>query len=303
MRALFSVLAVLSLVPAAAFAGPWRTGAAGYERALKEQQSSGAPVFVYFRTEWCGYCKKLDAGPLANRDVQEYLEAFERIAVNPEDGSKEQALSNRFGVKGYPSVFVVMPGGSPRKIANYYDGKEGAVKFLAALRAVAGNPKPRESSSVGKVQGMPPMSAEIIAAIPQDVIDLQEEARHGEAIARLTRALKTTRGKDEAPLYFARAISYRAEGKKVDAATDLDEAVRADPDFIEARVLLARTYMDLTLWDEALETLDATLKKTQSAEAHWLRGYSLGQKGRKKDSKAAYAAACKLGKKEACSRK
>lgn len=308
MRRLAPVLAlsvlVLSLAPVVASAGPWRTGAAGYERAVKEQQTTRAPALVYFRTEWCGYCKKLDAGPLANGDVQKYLEVFERIAVNPEDGAKDKALSDKFGVTGYPSLYVVMPGGSPQRIATFYGkGEEDAKKFLAALRKVAGDPKVGETSTVAKVQGMAPMSAEVIKAIPQDVIDLQEEGRHGEAIARLTRALEKTRGKEEAPLYFARAISFRAEGKKADAASDLDEAVRADPDFIEAHVLLCRTYMDLTLWDDALESLESLVEKAPTGEAYWLRAYALSKKGRAKESKADYATACKLGKKEACARK
>lgn len=304
MRVLAAVLALLVLAPVAASAGPWRSGAAGYERALKEQQTSRAPAFVYFRTEWCGYCKKLDAGPLANRDVQDYLAAFERVAINPEDGSREKAISDRFGVKGYPSVYVVMPGSAPQKITAYYGtNEEDAKKFLAALRNVAGDPKVAETSTVGKVQGLAPVNATVIAAIPQEVIDLQEEGRHGEAIARLTRALEKARGKNEAPLYFARAISHRAEGKKVDAAEDLDAAVRADPDLIEAHVLLCRTYMDLTLWEDALESLESLVEKAPSGESYWLRAYTLSKKGRVKDSKADYAKACALGKKEACSRK
>jgi len=300
-----SVVVLLAfLPPSSSFAGPWRSGAAGYERAVKEQQTSGAPAFVYFRTEWCGYCKQLDAGPLANRDVQDYLAAFERISINPEDGAKEKAISDRFGVKGYPAVYIVMPGASPQKVATFYGtSKEDAEKFLAAMKNIAGTPKVPEKTTVGKVQGLAPMSATVLASIPQEVIDMQEEGRHGEAIARLTRALEKTRGKEEAPLYFARAISHRAEGKKVDAASDLDEAVRADPDFIEAHVLLCRTYMDLTLWDEALEALESLVEKAPSGESYWLRAYALSKKGRAKESKADYAKACKLGKKEACARK
>lgn len=304
VRILAPVLALLTLVPAISAASPWRAGATGYERAVKEQQTSRAPAFVYFKTEWCGYCKKLDDGPLANRDVQDYLAAFERIAVDPEDGVKDKALADKFGVKGYPSVYVVMPGGTPQKIATFYGkGEEDAKKFLAALRNVAGDPKMPATSSVSKVQGLPPVSAEILKSIPQEVIDMQEEGRHGEAIARLTRAIGKSRGKEQAPLYFARAISHRAESKKVDAAQDLDEAVRLDPDFIEAHVLLCRTYMDLTLWDDALQSLESLVEKAPTGEAYWLRAYTLTKKDRPKEAKADYAAACKLGKKEACSRK
>lgn len=307
MRSLVVALALV-LAPGAALAGPWRSGAAGYERAIVEQKTSGAPAFVYFRTEWCGYCKKLDNGPLANRDVQDYLANFERIAVNPDNGGKDRALADKFGVKGYPSVYVVMPGGTPQKIQAFYDAKEGAKKFLAALKNVAGEvgtpAAAAANSSVVRPQGMGPLGVELLKAIPQEVIDLQEEGRHEEATARLTRALdRQAHGKETAPLYFARAISYRAEAKRVDAAEDLDQAVTEDPEFMEARLLLARTYMDLTLWDEAVTALNAALERVPTAEGHWLRAYALSQKGRSKESKADYAAACKLGKKEACAKK
>src|SRR5688572_4639092 len=87
----------------------WRTGAAGVWAATRELETDGTPVFVYFRTDWCGVCKQMEAGSLSSPKVIEYMRGFAKVSVNPEKGREEKKLAEEYGVRGYPSMFVILP--------------------------------------------------------------------------------------------------------------------------------------------------------------------------------------------------
>jgi thiol-disulfide isomerase/thioredoxin len=90
-----------------ASAGPWFHGAAGYARAVELQRQLNVPLVVYFYTDWCGYCRALDNKYLPSAPVQEYLQGVVKVRINPEHGKAERALSQRYGISGYPSFFVI----------------------------------------------------------------------------------------------------------------------------------------------------------------------------------------------------
>ncbi|MCM3871059.1 MAG: thioredoxin family protein [Pyrinomonadaceae bacterium] len=85
----------------------WLNGAAGYARAVELQKQLNVPLVVYFYTDWCPYCRTLDNKYLPSAPVQDYLRGVVKVRINPEHGQAERALSNRFGVNGYPSFFVM----------------------------------------------------------------------------------------------------------------------------------------------------------------------------------------------------
>jgi thiol:disulfide interchange protein len=96
----------------------WRSGAEGYEAARREQQEANAPLVVYFYTDWCPYCDQFNERVLQTSEVQNALAPFAKVRINPEDGPKEEAISEQFGVSGYPSFFVVPAGTqSPIKLS------------------------------------------------------------------------------------------------------------------------------------------------------------------------------------------
>ncbi|MCP4200871.1 MAG: thioredoxin fold domain-containing protein [bacterium] len=95
----------------------WFQGAAGFNRGLERARTKNQAVLVYFYADWCGYCRQLESELLSRAVVQEYTKYLVKIKVNPEKGAAERALANRYGVTGYPSVFVHPAGlGGAKKI-------------------------------------------------------------------------------------------------------------------------------------------------------------------------------------------
>ena len=87
-------------------------------------------------SDWCGWCKKLDADYLAVPEVQAYLARTPRVSINPDHGGREQELARRYGVRGYPT-FLVVParGGDPVRVHPFRnDGHLRPAQFVEACR-------------------------------------------------------------------------------------------------------------------------------------------------------------------------
>jgi len=94
----------------------WYEGASGYAEAEREHRLRGTSMVVYFYTDWCGYCKRMDSGILSTTEASVFLDRTLKVKVNPEQGSAEQALASSYGVRGYPSFFVVSAKGPPSRV-------------------------------------------------------------------------------------------------------------------------------------------------------------------------------------------
>jgi thiol:disulfide interchange protein len=113
-RLLLTVLALLltvTLVPTAQalpkVIETWYEGALGYELAVEEARSSQKPMFVYFRADWCGYCKQFEETLLSSDTVQSYFgEEVIAVTINPEVGNDEARLAMAYQVEGFPAIFM-----------------------------------------------------------------------------------------------------------------------------------------------------------------------------------------------------
>jgi glutaredoxin len=97
----------------------WYQDASGYEEAARQQKLLHVPMFVYFRVDWCPHCRAFDQ-LLEEQAVRSQLGPYLKVRVNPEHGKEEKALQEqRFGSKGYPSLFIVdSDGGAPRRLSH-----------------------------------------------------------------------------------------------------------------------------------------------------------------------------------------
>jgi thiol:disulfide interchange protein len=134
----------LSATAAAAIApSSWREGAAGHVRARAEAQTAARPVFVYFYTDWCPYCREFQKELLDTGPVESYLRGITRVKINPEKGPEEARLAREYGVTGYPALFVIADGGRPQQVARStrHNGQprlKTPEEFVATLRQAAG---------------------------------------------------------------------------------------------------------------------------------------------------------------------
>lgn len=122
----------------------WFSGADGYAQAERQHKQVNAPMAVYFYTDWCPYCKRLEGNILKSDEVDRYLKNVVKVRVNPEDGEDETLLARRFGITGYPSFFIVPAGSTaPKKVTPYKRQGTGWVPmgpldFVQACQEAAG---------------------------------------------------------------------------------------------------------------------------------------------------------------------
>lgn len=88
----------------------WVDGAADFHAIIDHARQEQKPVIAYFYTDWCGWCKKLNADYFSSEKFQLYLRRFSRVQINPEKSAAGMALFANFGRRGFPSVFVFLPG-------------------------------------------------------------------------------------------------------------------------------------------------------------------------------------------------
>lgn len=102
-----------------AAAQPWYQGADGFDRALVEQKSNGKPILLYFHTEWCGYCKRLEHDVLSTGKFGQQSGSILKVKVNPETGSAERDLAHRYAIRGFPTLFIIAAGKANEPMVGY----------------------------------------------------------------------------------------------------------------------------------------------------------------------------------------
>lgn len=134
------IAATFAALPSRARAGVvWR----GWDAGLTAAQASRRPVLVDVYTDWCGWCKRMDADVYSRADVSGYLAShFETVRLNAESESavryKGQHYSGRslaaeFSVSGYPTTIFLTPKGE--HLVNV-PGYVSADRFMLLLRFI-----------------------------------------------------------------------------------------------------------------------------------------------------------------------
>jgi thioredoxin-related protein len=111
-----------------------------FELALAEAGKTNKKVLVDVYTDWCGWCKKMDASTYADKGIASYLNRnYVVVKLNAESASKlmyrgreytEREFASEFGVRGYPSTIFLTAKGEPITI---YPGFADPVKFQKVL--------------------------------------------------------------------------------------------------------------------------------------------------------------------------
>lgn len=115
----------------------WHHGVRGHTQALSSAERAMEPVVVYFHTDWCPWCRKLNERYLRHGQVWDVLSGMQKIEINPEQNSAGNALFKKYGGKGYPSFYVQIPGsGEPTmKISPFKrSGEQSLSEFSDVIR-------------------------------------------------------------------------------------------------------------------------------------------------------------------------
>jgi tetratricopeptide (TPR) repeat protein len=117
-----ALLAVLLTGPAVALSlSGWDEGASAHRQVIANAVENEEPVIVYFHTDWCPWCRRLNQEYLADGTVAQHLRRVRKVAINPERGDDERALFRQYGASGFPSFYVYVPAfdGTPKKLSPF----------------------------------------------------------------------------------------------------------------------------------------------------------------------------------------
>lgn len=117
MRKLTIILAVITITSVFAVSqlqrlsvdmslSDWHQNMAGYQTALSLQKQNGKPIALFFHTDWCASCKQLTANVLGQKTVNDFLQGFIPVKINPETSAEEEQLAKQYNVLGYPTFLI-----------------------------------------------------------------------------------------------------------------------------------------------------------------------------------------------------
>jgi len=128
--------------PAAVHGIEWYAGSV--EQAFDEAASRNLPIFLYWGAEWCPPCHEIKATVFRSREFIERSRLFIPVYLDG-DAENAQALGERFGVRGYPTMIVFSPAGEEitripggidiQAYANVLDLALGSMKPVAGVLA------------------------------------------------------------------------------------------------------------------------------------------------------------------------
>ncbi|MFN8589110.1 MAG: DUF255 domain-containing protein [Candidatus Eisenbacteria bacterium] len=135
---LAAALSLAAALPSFA-AVDWRTWDDGLARAKKAKR----PVIVDVYTNWCGWCRRMDAEVYGRPDVADYIAGhFVTVKLNAESSETvhqndrpltARTLASNYRVTGYPTtIFLDADGGHMTNVPGYVP----ADKFLLLLRYI-----------------------------------------------------------------------------------------------------------------------------------------------------------------------
>jgi protein disulfide-isomerase len=149
MKALaVGVLSLVTICAAAAVAADaeWMTD---FTAAKKEAAARKVPIVADFSgSDWCGWCKKLDAEVFSKEEFKTYAKEslvlllldFPANKKLPESTVKQnEELQKRFGIQGFPTVVLLDADGKELARTGYQPG--GAAAYVEHLKKLlAGKP-------------------------------------------------------------------------------------------------------------------------------------------------------------------
>ncbi|MFZ1983240.1 MAG: thioredoxin fold domain-containing protein [Desulfatitalea sp.] len=102
-----------------------------FEEAQKQGQDQSRKFLLYFFTDWCGYCRKLEQSTFSDKSVVDYINRnFIPVRINSE---KLPKIAGRYGVSGVPDIRFLTPTGE--NIARW-PGYIEAPKLLPMLKYI-----------------------------------------------------------------------------------------------------------------------------------------------------------------------
>lgn len=142
MKKWLLALAAMAIGTGAFASDGWMTN---FEKAKAKAKAEGKYMLIDFSgSDWCGWCMKLDREVFSKKAFQDYAKdnLVLMLVDFPRDKSKQSAavqkqnnqLAQMFGVRGFPTVYILDPNGKPINKTGYQEG--GAEAYVAYIKKV-----------------------------------------------------------------------------------------------------------------------------------------------------------------------
>lgn len=261
-RSIISVLFVAAALGASAAGINWHKA---YDTAKNEAKSSGKLMMIDFYTDWCGWCKKLDADTYPAQEVVKQSVKFVPIKLDAEKDAEGVRLAKKFGIDGYPTIlFIDGNENLVYKVVGYEPAKQFAVSMGKA--ATIRSDKAKYESQVKANPGS--FTALVgLAGVYSTTGNLTKAAELTD------RAAKVAKPGDTGKLLDA----YNAAGDGFQNANDIAKALgyfekAINPRFPKqaayARVSIAACYLQEQKPKNAVPYLQALLKMGKEADEY-----------------------------------
>lgn len=263
----------------------WYEGASWFRRVSQERDKTHAPLLVYFYTDWCGFCRNFERNLLGDNTVDRFLrDRIVKLRVNPEKSAENQALANRFGVTGYPSLFVTTEVSDGRRVGIFAERSEGG-------EAVT---RPPDSFIADLQRAESAISRRFFSA----AVQTWQAGDARAAIEQLDAALTLT--PDDPQLFLMRGEAYLADGSKHRGLRDLRAASDLGPGSVRPFSVLARYLAAHSEWDESVACWNEVIERRPDAAAFAGRARSHAGRGDRPRARVDAALACSQGDASGC---
>ncbi|RYG71849.1 thioredoxin family protein [bacterium] len=210
-------LALISVVSTARADIQWETD---YVSASARSRLSGKPMMIDFYTDWCGWCKKLDADVFPNPEVQAMAPNFIMVRLDAEKGGKDAA--QQLQVKGYPNIVYMSSNG---KRLYGHAGYREASRFSQTMKEVLALDAGEKGVAVPVAGAAAPRTGQNVMAQQQAVLRKLNIISSKDK-ASLTRTFKTTSTSALPTTYLDHKVKATSMG---DGVLLLDESMAVAP--------------------------------------------------------------------------
>ena len=196
-----------------------------YGQALKQAQEEGKLILAYLYTDWCGYCKKMEAETFTDTAViDEMSGSYVWLKLNAETDDEGRQLQERFNITGYPGLLLL--DGEGREM-DRISGFVPPGAFRERVAAAAGGPG--SFVSLLRTASREPDSIDVQYRLAEEYI---ERGEFSAAIERLRRVIEldpeNSSGKADLSYYYL-ALSLASQGKEELALLELDSLESSFP--------------------------------------------------------------------------
>ncbi len=132
-----------------------------YAKAAAKAKSEGKALLLDFTgSDWCGWCKKLDAEVFSKKEFKEYAQQNlvcvtvdfpHSFNLSSKQARQNEELAAKYGVHGYPTIVLLDPEERPIGVTGYQPG--GAKSYVQHLQGILAQyaPPPKPAQEKGQM--------------------------------------------------------------------------------------------------------------------------------------------------------